>query len=163
MKRIIYIVASILLGLSVCSPSSAENNETAGSLTEFLESYNGTEGVDFMPLKGLKLNFAKPALKKTPMKNVADKIDNMCVFTIENPGIELRKQFISSLAPYLESYEKAKTTREGKKESTIYLKRKDDAVISEMIVYSDNGNISIVLMRGDIPLASIEQTRQKAE
>ena len=163
MKRIIYIAAGILFGLSICCSSSAENNEAAGSLIEFLESYKETEGVDFMPLKGLKLNFAKPALKKTPMKNVADKIDNMCVFSIEKPGTELRKQFISSLAPYLEGYEKAMTTKEGKKESTIYLKRKDDAFISELIVYSDNGNISIVLMKGDIPLASIEQTPQKEE
>lgn len=159
MKRFILTIAFILMSLSFCTSAVAKNEETESTVITHLSTYEDMDGVESIYLKGMLLSFAKPALKETPMKNVTDKIKNMFVFSFNETKAEKRKAFINEVTPVLAEYEKVLEKKEDKKESTIYLKRKDDAVISEMVVYSmDAKTITLVVMRGEIPVSGIEET-----
>jgi hypothetical protein len=49
--------------------------------------------------------------------------------------------------------------KENKTESTIYLKRKDDAVISDMVVYAlGEKAVILVVIKGEIPVSELEET-----
>ena len=158
MKRSIYRLATIAcILLATTLHTYAGNDSESGSLTELLESYEDKEGVKFISLKGLLLSFAKPALKDTPLKNVIDGIESMCIFTMENVSAESLKLFGKETAPLLSGYIKTAETKEDKKESTIYLKKADDATISDLVVYVYDGNISIVTVKGDIPVSDLEE------
>ena len=157
MHRIVKIIILSLCSLFLCTACQAKKEETAEALTTLLESYEGKKGVEYMNLKGLSLKFAKPSLRNTPMKNVVDELEHVCVFFINNASAETAKQFNKKLTEAIKDYEKAGTSKEDKKESTIYLIRQDDALISEMVVYTtEEKNIALIIMKGDIPVAALE-------
>lgn len=159
MKNIFRLSVIILISLSFCQSVQAENDEPARSLVSFLEEYEDREGVEIVNLKGLLLSFAKPALKDTPMKNVTDRIKSMTVFSYTEMTDTQRKQFVKDVSPILAGYEKALEKKENKTESTIYLKRKDDAVISDMVVYAlSEKAVTLVVMKGEIPISELEET-----
>jgi hypothetical protein len=159
MKRIFILFAITLTSLVCCMTLHAENKEAEKSLLSFLEQYENQEGVEIVNLKGLLLNFAKPALKDTPMKNVTDNIKAMTVFSYTEIDDARKKQFIKDVSPILAGYEKALEKKENKTESTIYLKRKDDAVISDMVVYAlGEKAVILVVIKGEIPVSELEET-----
>ena len=159
MKRIFILFAITLTSLVCCMTLYAENKEAEKSLLSFLEQYENQEGVEIVNLKGLLLNFAKPALKDTPMKNVTDNIKAMTVFSYTEINDAQKKQFIKDVSPVLAGYEKALEKKENKTESTIYLKRKDDAVISDMVVYAlGEKAVILVVIKGEIPVSELEET-----
>lgn len=159
MKRIFILFAITLTSLVCCMTLHAENKEAEKSLLSFLEQYENQEGVEIVNLKGLLLNFAKPALKDTPMKNVTDNIKAMTVFSYTEINDAQKKQFIKDISPVLAGYEKAMEKKENKTESTIYLKRKDDAVISDMVVYAlGEKAVILVVIKGEIPVSELEET-----
>lgn len=159
MKRIFILFAITLTSLVCCMTLHAENKEAGKSLLSFLEQYENQEGVEIVNLKGLLLNFAKPALKDTPMKNVTDNIKAMTVFSYTEINDAQKKQFIKDISPVLAGYEKALEKKENKTESTIYLKRKDDAVISDMVVYAlGEKAVILVVIKGEIPVSELEET-----
>lgn len=159
MKRIFILFAITLTSLVCCMTLHAENKEAEKSLLSFLEQYENQEGVEIVNLKGLLLNFAKPALKDTPMKNVTDNIKAMTVFSYTEINDAQKKQFIKNVSPVLAGYEKALEKKENKTESTIYLKRKDDAVISDMVVYAlGEKAVILVVIKGEIPVSELEET-----
>ena len=121
MKRIFILFAITLTSLVCCMTLHAENKESDKSLISLLEEYEGQEGVEIVNLKGLLLNFAKPALKDTPMKNVTDNIKAMTGFSYTEINDAQKKQFIKDVSPVLAGYEKALEKKENKTESTIYL------------------------------------------
>ena len=157
MKQLLNITVTILLSLIFCTDIYAKKEDNDNVLTTFLESYEGRTKVEFVNLKGILLNFAKPALKNTPMKNIVDKVDNLCVFSMSGASKDELKSFDMELDGILAGYEKVAQTRDGNIESTIYLKKKDDAFISEIVVYSGNEDIAIVVMRGEIPIELLEE------
>ena len=159
MKRIFRLFVIALISLAFSMTVHAENKEAEKSLSSFLEQYEDQEGVEIVNLKGLLLNFAKPALKDTPMKDVTDKIKSMTVFSYTEMSDAQRKQFIKDISPILAGYEKALEKKENKTESTIYLKRKDDAVISDMVVYAlAEKSVILVVMKGEIPVSELHET-----
>ena len=159
MKRIFILFAITLTSLVCCMTLHAENKEAEKSLLSFLEQYENQEGVEIVNLKGLLLNFAKPALKDTPMKNVTDNIEAMTVFSYTEINDAQKKQFIKDISPVLAGYEKALEKKENKTESTIYLKRKDDAVISDMVVYAlGEKAVILVVIKGEIPVSELVKT-----
>ncbi len=158
MKSIFRLFVITLISLAFCQTAQAGNEEPEKSLVAFLEEYDGQEGVEIVNLKGLLLSFAKPALKDTPMKNVVNRIKSMTVFNYTEMTDAQRKQFIKDVSPVLAGYEKVLETKEDKTESTIYLKRKDDAVISDMVVYAlGEKTVVLVVMKGDIPVSELEE------
>lgn len=162
-NRILRIAAVLLFSLSFCTYGYAGNEDSDSPLTDLLESYEGRDGVEYMNLKGLMLSFARPALKDTPMKNVVDKIDNLCIFGLSDVSGDTGKQFSKELAGVLSGYEKVMETKDGKNESIIYLKRKDDAFISEMVVYAGAGSIALIVMKGEIPVAALQEMASAAK
>jgi hypothetical protein len=159
MKSIFRLFVLAIISIAFCQTAQAENKESDKSLITFLEEYEGQEGVEIVNLKGLLLNFAKPALKDTPMKNVTDNIKAMTVFSYTEINDAQKKQFIKDISPVLAGYEKALEKKENKTESTIYLKRKDDAVISDMVVYAlGEKAVILVVIKGEIPVSELEET-----
>lgn len=156
-RKFIKTLAVIIISALTSFAASAQEENTVPDLVSFLGTYEEQECVDYMALKGLMLGFAKPALKDTPMKNMIDHIESLCVFNMNNPDKETRKKFHKDISPVLSGYEKILESKEGNTESIIYLKRKDDAVISEMVVYSNDASIAIVIMKGDIPVSDLEE------
>ncbi len=158
MHRIIRTIIISLTSLFLCTACQAKQEETTDALTTLIESYEGKKGVEYMDLNGLSLKFAKPSLKKTPMKNIVDELEHVSIFFISNASAETAKQFGKKLTEALKGYEKVGTTKEDKKESTIYLMKEDDASVSEMVVYStEEKNIALIIMRGEIPVSALEE------
>lgn len=162
MKRITTIFTIFLTTIVLCAPTVSAQ-EQKKDIKILLESYQDNKGVEYMNLKGLLLSFAKPALKDTPMKDMVDGIDNLCVFSMTDASSDDLKIFNKELAQSLSGYEKVVQSKEGKKESTIYLKRKDDASVSEMVVYAGNEDIAIVIIKGDIPVSVLEEMAAQAK
>ena len=158
MHRIIRTITITLASLLLCTACQAKKEETGDALTTLLQSYEGKKGVEYMDLKGMSLKFAKPSLKKTPMKNVVDDIEHVSIFFISNASADTAKQFTKKLTEALKGYEMVGTTKEDKKESTIYLIREDDALISEMVVYTtEEKDIALIIMKGEFPVSALEE------
>ena len=157
MYRIFKTIIISITALLLCTACQAKNDET-DALTTLLVSYEGKKGVEMMNLKGLSLKFAKPSLRNTPIKNVVDELENVSIFFYSNASADAAKQFNKKLTEALKEYEKAGTSKEDKKESTIYLKRQDDALISEMVVYTtEEKDIALIIMKGEIPVSALEE------
>ena len=121
MYRIFKTLIISITALFLCTACQAKKEET-DALTTLLISYEGKKGVEMMNLKGLSLKFAKPSLRNTPIKSVVDELENVSIFFYNNASADAAKQFGKKLTEALKEYEKAGTTKEDKKESTIYLK-----------------------------------------
>ena len=92
------------------------------------------------------------------MKNVVDDIEHVSIFFISNASADTAKQFAKKLTEALKGYEMVGTTKEDKKESTIYLIREDDALISEMVVYTtEEKDIALIIMKGEFPVSALEE------
>ena len=162
-RKLIKALAVIIISAAASFTSFAQEEITVPDLASLLSTYEEQECVDYMTLNGLMLGFAKPALKNTPMKGMIEYIDNLCVFNMSNPDKETRKKFLKDISPVVSGYEKIMGAKEGNTESIIYLKRKDDAVISEMVVYSSDADIAIVVMKGEIPISAFEAMAAQSE
>ena len=162
-RKFVKAIAVIIISAAASFTSFAQEEVTVPDVISFLGTYEEQECVDYMTLEGLMLGFAKPALKDTPMKDLIEHIKQLCVFNMSNPDKETRKKFMNALSPVVSGYEKIMGAKEGNTESIIYLKRKDDAVISEMVVYSSDADIAIVVMKGEIPISAFEAMAAQSE
>lgn len=158
MKRILalltLVIVSALSGLQAYAAND-EGNDSA--IMNLMQSYEGKDGVEFVNLNGLLLTLAKPSLKGTPMEGISEGMDNMCVFTIGDKDENNRKLFEKDLNKLLEGYEKVLQASDKSNQSSIYIKRADESTISEILITANTGGLSIVLIKGSIPISELEE------
>ena len=137
--------------------SCAKKAEEQSQVMEMMIKYSENEGVEYMNLKGFLLNFAKPAMKDTPMRDLTDCIENICIFSMGKVSDATRKEFNKESKELLKNYEKIVEKKEGKENEIIYVKKLDEETISEMLIYSEKEKTVMVLICGKIPVAELEK------
>jgi hypothetical protein len=157
MKRFLaYITVAIAL-LGISPLSQAKKVETPSSIISLMEKYSEETDAEFINLKGLLLKFAKPAMKDTPMADMVECLENICIFHVDKFSSEVSKKFNADLAAVLSEYIKVTETKEDKILNSIYMKQADENTISELLVYSTGDGINIVTMIGSIPISELEK------
>ncbi len=157
MKRFVsYVVVAIAL-LAISPVSHAKKVETKNSMITLMEKYSEETDAEFMNLKGLLLKFAKPAMKDTPMANMVDCLETICIFHVDKFSSDVSKRFNADLTAALSEYIKVTETKEDKIVSSIYMKQIDENTLSELLVYSTGDGINIVTMIGNIPVSELEK------
>ena len=76
---------------------------------------------------------------------------------------EMRARFIKEADTLLKTYEKVVENKEKDQESRVYILRSSDEMISEMVVYTIDKEVSIILLRGEIPSSALVDIAAKAE
>lgn len=164
MKRIlIAIIMSAVLALGCSCHAEAKKTEDSNELVQLFESYGETDGIAYYNLKGLILKMAKSSIKKTPVGGIYDQLDNICIFSMKEVKKEMRARFIKEADTLLKTYEKVVENKEKDQESRVYILRSSDEMISEMVVYTIDKEVSIILLRGEIPSSALVDIAAKAE
>ena len=157
MKDFFSYIAVIVALFAIAPASYAKKDETDHSIIKLMEKYSEETDADFMNLKGMLLKFAKPAMKDTPMADMIDCLDCICVFHVEKFSADVTKQFNTDLATVLSEYIKVTDKKEDKTICSIYMKQTDENTLSELLVYSTGDGIDIVTMIGNIPISELEK------
>ena len=157
MKRFLFYIAVAVSLLATTHVSYAKKVETDHSIITLMEKYSEETDAEFMNLKGLLLKFAKPAMKDTPMAEMFESLDNICIFHVEKFSSDVSKRFNADLTAVLSEYIKVTETKEDKIVSSIYMKQLDEETLSELLVYSTGDGINIVTMFGNIAISELEK------
>lgn len=152
-----------VLALGCACRAEAKKTEYSNELIQHFESYQETKGVVIYNLKGLMLKMAKPSIRKTPVGGVCDQLENICIFSMGEVKKDTRSRFIKETDTLLKTYEKVLDEKKEGKESRIYILKSSDEIISEMVVYAIEEEISIILMKGEIPVSALEDIAARAE
>lgn len=155
-----FLTKILLLACLVTFPTMstwAKKAESETPLKEMLDKYSEIEGVEYIDLKGLLLKFAKPAMKGTPMADMVEYLENICIFHVDKLSSDVSKKFNNDLTSVLSGYIKVTETKEDKILSSVYVKKSDEDTVSELLVYSTGAGINIVTMTGNIPVSELKK------
>lgn len=164
MKKILTtIILTTVLALGCTCQADAKKTEESNELIQLFESYQDTKGIAFYNIKGMMLKMAKSSIRKTPVGGVYEHLENICIFSMADVKKEMRTRFIKEADTLLKTYEKILDEKKEGKESRIYILKSSDEIISEMVVYAMEEEISIILMKGEIPVSALEDIAARAE
>jgi hypothetical protein len=164
MKKILTtIILTAVLALGCTCQADAKKTEESNELIKLFESYQETTGITFYNIKGMMLKMAKSSIRKTPVGGVYEHLENICIFSMADVKKEMRTRFIKEADTLLKTYEKVVEKKEEGKENRIYILKNNDEIISEMVVYAIEEEVSIILMKGEIPVSALEDIAARAE
>lgn len=140
MKRFLTIITSILAAVSLYAGTPAE---------ELILSKKDVKGVQVIEGKGFVMKFARAAIRKTPMKPLADQVTEVTVCKIDNASPDFIKEFTSELRKVLKGYQfyGVKPGEEGHPVE-VYGNYPDKNIVREIVVYNPD-NHSLFSLRGE--------------
>ena len=140
MKRILTIITSILAAVSLYAGTPAE---------ELILSTTDVKGVQVIEGKGFVMKFARAAIRKTPMKPLADQVTEVTVCKIDKASPDFIKEFTSELRKVLKGYlfYGVKPGEEGDPVE-VYGNYPDRNIVREIVVYNPD-NHSLFSLRGE--------------
>ena len=140
MKRFLTIITSILAAVSLYAGTPAE---------ELILSKKDVKGVQGIEGKGFVMKFARAAIRKTPMKPLADQVTEVTVCKIDNASPDFIKEFTSELRKVLKGYQfyGVKPGEEGHPVE-VYGNYPDKNIVREIVVYNPD-NHSLFSLRGE--------------
>ena len=140
MKRFLTIITSILAAVSLYAGTPAE---------ELILSKKDVKGVQVIEGKGFVMKFARAAIRKTPMKPLADQVAEVTVCKTDNASPDFIKEFTSELRKVLKGYQfyGVKPGEEGHPVE-VYGNYPDKNIVREIVVYNPD-NHSLFSLRGE--------------
>ena len=140
MKRFLTIITSILAAVSLYAGTPAE---------ELILSKKDVKGVQVIEGKGFVMKFARAAIRKTPMKPLADQVTEVTVCKMDNASPDFIKEFTSELRKVLKGYQfyGVKPGEEGHPVE-VYGNDPDKNIVREIVVYNPD-NHSLFSLRGE--------------
>ena len=140
MKRFLTIITSILAAVSLYAGTPAE---------ELILSKKDVKGVQVIEGKGFVMKFARAAIRKTPMKPLADQVTEVTVCKMDNASPDFIKEFTSKLRKVLKGYQfyGVKPGEEGHPVE-VYGNYPDKNIVREIVVYNPD-NHSLFSLRGE--------------
>lgn len=140
MKRFLTIITSILAAVSLYAGTPAE---------ELILSKKDVKGVQVIEGKGFVMKFARAAIRKTPMKPLADQVTEVTVCKMDNASPDFIKEFTSELRKVLKGYQfyGVKPGEEGHPVE-VYGNYPDKNIVREIVVYNPD-NHSLFSLRGE--------------
>ena len=107
------------------------------------------KGAQLFEGKGFVMKFARAAIRKTPMKPLADQVTEVTVCKIDNASTDFIKEFTSELRKVLKGYQfyGVKPGEEGHPVE-VYGNYPDKNIVREIVVYNPD-NHSLFSLRGE--------------
>ena len=152
MKRILTIITSILAAVSLYAGTPAE---------ELILSTTDVKGVQVIEGKGFVMKFARAAIRKTPMKPLADQVTEVTVCKIDKASPDFIKEFTSELRKVLKGYQfyGVKPGEEGDPVE-VYGNYPDKNIVREIVVYNPD-NHSLFSLRGEYTVEELPSLDKK--
>lgn len=154
MKRFVAAVLAVILSSAIAYDVCAKKRENEHQLTSLFENYENNKGVKYYNLKGLLLKLAKPSLKETPAYAVSDNLSSIEIFSMNEVSNEEKNRFTKEFLSYVSGYEKTVESKEEDEETCIFIKKVNDEILSELIVYVNGKDLAVIFMRGEIPVSA---------
>ena len=139
MKRILAIVLSALISAAAFAGTPAE---------DLMNSVKDKKGVQVIEAKGFIMNFARGAIRKTPMKPLADQVTEVTVCKMEKASPEFIREFEAEAREMLKGYQYygVKPGEEGRPVET-YGSFPVGNVVTEIVVFNPDMH-SLFSLRG---------------
>ena len=88
--------------------------------------------------------------------------DRMAVFSASDVPEKQMRKMVDDFQASLSGYEPLMQASEENENVTIYIAKKDEKTISEMIVYAQDSELAVIVMKGEIPVSEIENMASDA-
>lgn len=158
MKKIFIVIAAVLSGISFMT--AAEVRPEQKSVIAVMKTYDSVDGVEFINIGPLLMNLAR--LSAGDDGDFMKYLDRMAVFSASDVPEKQMRKMVDDFQASLSGYEPLLQASEENENVTIYIAKKDDKTISEMVVYAQDSELAVIVMKGEIPVSEIENMASDA-
>ena len=158
MKKIFTVIAAVLYGISFMT--AAEIRPAQKSVIAVMKTYDSVDGVEFINIGPLLMNLAR--LSAGDDGDFMKYLDRMAVFSASDVPEKQMRKMVDDFQASLSGYEPLLQASEENENVTIYIAKKDDKTISEMVVYAQDSELAVIVMKGEIPVSEIENMASDA-
>lgn len=158
MKKIFIVIAAVLSGISFMT--AAEVRPEQKSVIAVMKTYDSVDGVEFINIGPLLMNLAR--LSAGDDGDFMKYLDRMAVFSASDVPEKQMRKMVDDFQASLSGYEPLLQASEENENVTIYIAKKDEKTISEMVVYAQDSELAVIVMKGEIPVSEIENMASDA-
>ena len=158
MKKIFIVIAAVLSGISFMT--AAEVRPEQKSVIAVMKTYDSVDGVEFINIGPLLMNLAR--LSAGDDGDFMKYLDRMAVFSASDVPEKQMRKMVDDFQASLSGYEPLLQASEENENVTIYIAKKDEKTISEIVVYAQDSELAVIVMKGEIPVSEIENMASDA-
>ena len=158
MKKIFTVIAAVLYGISFMT--AAEIRPAQKSVIAVMKTYDSVDGVEFINIGPMLMNLARHSAGEDG--DFMKYLDRMAVFSASDVPEKQMRKMVDDFQASLSGYEPLLQASEENENVTIYIAKKDEKTISEMIVYAQDSELAVIVMKGEIPVSEIENMASDA-
>lgn len=158
MKKIFIVIAAVLSGISFMTAAQVRPEQK--SVIAVMKTYDSVDGVEFINIGPLLMNLAR--LSAGDDGDFMKYLDRMAVFSASDVPEKQMRKMVDDFQASLSGYEPLLQASEENENVTIYIAKKDEKTISEMIVYAQDSELAVIVMKGEIPVSEIENMASDA-
>ena len=158
MKKIFIVIAAVLSGISFMT--AAEVRPEQKSVIAVMKTYDSVDGVEFINIGPMLMNLAR--LSAGDDGDFMKYLDRMAVFSASDVPEKQMRKMVDDFQASLSGYEPLLQASEENENVTIYIAKKDEKTISEMVVYAQDSELAVIVMKGEIPVSEIENMASDA-
>ena len=156
--HLLKIVSAVSAGLfafgTALSANPKDSRDT--SVLSVIHKYEGKDGVDAINMGPFLLGIARMAAGNEEGAEFLDYLDRMAVFSADGVSSGLRTEITGDLDRALEGYSPAMEMKDGEDEMSVYIRQKNEDVISEIVIVS-RSELAVIVMIGDMPVSELEK------
>ena len=156
--HLLKIVSAVSAGLFAFGTALSANPKDSGdtSVLSVIHKYEGKDGVDAINMGPFLLGIARMAAGNEEGAEFLDYLDRMAVFSADGVSSGLRTEITGDLDRALEGYSPAMEMKDGEDEMSVYIRQKNEDVISEIVIVS-RSELAVIVMIGDMPVSELEK------
>ena len=158
MKKIFIVIAAVLSGISFMT--AAQVRPAQKSVIAVMKTYDSVDGVEFINIGPMLMNLAR--LSAGDDGDFMKYLDRMAVFSASDVPEKQMRKMVDDFQASLSGYEPLLQASEENENVTIYIAKKDEKTISEMVVYAQDSELAVIVMKGEIPVSEIENMASDA-
>ena len=158
MKKIFIVIAAVLSGISFMTAEEVRPEQK--SVIAVMKTYDSVDGVEFINIGPLLMNLAR--LSAGDDGDFMKYLDRMAVFSASDVPEKQMRKMVDDFQASLSGYEPLLQASEENENVTIYIAKKDEKTISEMVVYAQDSELAVIVMKGEIPVSEIENMASDA-
>ena len=156
--HLLKIVSAVSAGLFAFGTALSANPKDSGdtSVLSVIHKYEGKDGVDAINMGPFLLGIARMAAGNEEGAEFLNYLDRMAVFSADGVSSGLRTEITGDLDRTLEGYSPAMEMKDGEDEMSVYIRQKNEDVISEIVIVS-RSELAVIVMIGDMPVSELEK------
>lgn len=147
MKHLLTVILSLLAAANLFAGTPAE---------DLMLSVMDAKGTQVIEGKGFLMKFARAAIRKTPMKPLAEQVTEVTVCKLEKAPKDLVEGFVGELREVLKGYQfyGIKPGEEGRL-AEVYGNYPENGIVTELVVFNPVLN-SVFSLRGKYTVEELE-------